>query len=604
MKFRFLFVAALGASLLAPGTVRAQPQNDPPKLPLRLENAGVDEALLGLARQAKVNIIADADGLPRDKTITTTAPLYNLVVGDWLGILSHQFGLTWHDRNSKDQWGDWFSTDAAEKRDYVVWREPEVEPLVRRLAKELVPLSPPGAGQAAAPAAGAPAVQRHELYNEQVRRLGADLAAWLRTQGWDGQSPDFQRDFKLSELPEPLRVSLRRWLFTSISIAFWPEVRWLDDATWQRARILLPPRDPREDRHAPLHLVAKADFDGVEKAASVTYIFKEQAINEQARCAGGRAMAPRPVKLKWTPPLTMLRCALPGGALLAGSRAAGAQQPAAQQPAEPPAPAAPTTAPAQPAQGADDAKIADGAGQWRSDAGLDGGVTLEAKRMPLADVLKSFGKQSGATLDGGAFAARPVTLGVRDMSLRDAMSVLERLYDATWQRTGDRAYALQAVDRPDWQKQLARMGCAACWGYWRDPFMRQAAPPYLSLDELPDWPALIAEVGVEKLQAPEGVAFADLPEHVQSALRHAGRFHQLQHGLREFAEQYHLLEVAQRDYLTVRVKRNGMTQGLSVEEMQGLPPLAATLLDGNRPLNKHADLPATQPAPAEGPEEG
>ena len=63
---------------------------------------------------------------------------------------------------------------------------------------------------------------------------------------------------------------------------------------------------------------------------------------------------------------------------------------------------------------------------WREDARLNAKVTLQAKRISLADFLTALSAQSGLVLDGGDLATtKRVTLSVRDMELRDAMNSLE-----------------------------------------------------------------------------------------------------------------------------------------------------------------------------------
>ena len=156
--------------------------------------------------------------------------------------------------------------------------------------------------------------------------------------------------------------------------------------------------------------------------------------------------------------------------------------------------------------------------QWRDDARLTAKITLQAKRMPLSEVLAALSQQSGITLNGGATTKR-VTLSVHDMELREAMVALEDLYQADWQAQGEKGYLLHQREMLPWQRNLAQLGNIDDWGYYRTRWSRSFAPPYLTTTYAYDWQELLDSLDRQALESPEGVPFSSLPPEMQSEIR-------------------------------------------------------------------------------------
>ncbi len=254
--------------------------------------------------------------------------------------------------------------------------------------------------------------------------------------------------------------------------------------------------------------------------------------------------------------------------------------------------------PVTPAAVAVPARATGAARAWRDDARLGGTITLEARRMPLAEVLAALSKRSGVELDGGALSAtKRVTLSVQDMNVRDVMSALEDLYQASWQARGAAGYVLQERQVQPWQRSLAQLGNIDNWGFYNTNWSRPFAPPYLTPRYAFDWQALMNELGEDKLQSPEGVLFSSLPPKTQSEIRRLTSW-----GLKHQAiEALAVREAAEHDW-TLMIKpanypRPSMSKIFKVRVPTDLGPLQGEITSDDRPLASFPLTPIAQSQP-------
>lgn len=173
---------------------------------------------------------------------------------------------------------------------------------------------------------------------------------------------------------------------------------------------------------------------------------------------------------------------------------------------------------------------------WRDNVKLQVKVTLQAKRQPLSEVLKTLSAQSGIALDGGELATtKRVTLSVRDMELSDAMAALEELYQADWQAQGENQYQLRPRTLVSWQRTLGQLGNFRLWGYYRTNWSRPFAPPYLTAEYAFDWEGLLKEMDIKAVSSPEGVPLSALPPELQAELRRVSSWKSKHEAVRGFA---------------------------------------------------------------------
>lgn len=240
----------------------------------------------------------------------------------------------------------------------------------------------------------------------------------------------------------------------------------------------------------------------------------------------------------------------------------------------------------------------DAARAWRNDARLNTKISLEAKRMPLAQVLDALSKQSGVALDGGALSAtKRVTLSVTDMDAREVMTALEDLYQATWQPRGEAAggYVLQARAMLPWQRNLAQLGNIHYWGFYRTNGDRSYAPPYLTRRYAFGWDALMNELGEEPLQSPQGVLFSSLPPATQKEIRRVTSW-EVQHQAIEATARR---EAAERDWMLMVKPENyphpAITRKFKVPVPAVLGPPVGEVLSGDSALATFIFKPLPQP---------
>ncbi len=229
----------------------------------------------------------------------------------------------------------------------------------------------------------------------------------------------------------------------------------------------------------------------------------------------------------------------------------------------------------------------------------DAKVTLEARRLPLSEVLAAISRQSKTALAiaPDAFAKEPrVTMAVSQMPLREWMESLATLYDARWEATGVAAFRLQSAGYSENQKGVRHMG--SWYEYWEWPDQQAKRPAYLPRHAAPDWKGLVDNHLDLDAVTTAGVPFVNAPAELQQAARAAVES-QVANGLLWNA----MLLNAAKGPLTISVARpaGGLTvtsqnkAGRVTRTIHTPSPLAADILLGGVVLVEQFDFrPATR----------
>lgn len=261
---KYALPKAMAATLLlsSAASARLKGPPPPPKYPIQLDNATVDDALFAVAEAGNVNIIADATDWPEtDKTVT--ADNEDSTIG-WLLGLNNEFGLTINEIG-RDHLGQM----TPYPRNYVMWREPDIEPILQQAQQMHTAPDVPN------DADGNPTVQPPNMTNQvytfslvrwQQDQVSQQVAAWLTEQGVTSDSIHEPRDFPSSQLPEPLREALRQVARVELTNAHLgmsgvrPDaIRKLDDEFWQKARLVY--RRNKEENSTAFYIESE-DFTG------------------------------------------------------------------------------------------------------------------------------------------------------------------------------------------------------------------------------------------------------------------------------------------------------------------------------------------------------
>ena len=136
------------------------------------------------------------------------------------------------------------------------------------------------------------------------------------------------------------------------------------------------------------------------------------------------------------------------------------------------------------------------------------GVTFEAKRQALPEVLAALQKQSGIVLSvapDSPLAAKLLTARAKDLTLAAVMNSLSGLYGAMWEKQGD-AFVLKSQ-----QNILDSV-------MWKLP-STQSNTTLNAIDNPLDWRDEIANIGVQQLQQKNGVSFTEVSPEIAQALR-------------------------------------------------------------------------------------
>ncbi len=248
MKWQFLKVAT--ATLLLAGVAVAQaPQQPPPKYLLEMNNASVDEALIQIAHGGKVNIIADATDWPQPgKAASITTSHSDSTVG-WLFGVANEFDLTLNQVGLSP-----IVQLPAQSKNYVLWREPDIEPILQQARQYTAPTV---REQAEVEPLHRPQGLKNSTWNlilmdRQREQAGQGVAAWLQEQGVKSESVRSVLSFPSEQLPETLRSTLQQLARASASNGFsgvqgvkTTVLRQMEDEAWKDARFRYS-YDPRE----------------------------------------------------------------------------------------------------------------------------------------------------------------------------------------------------------------------------------------------------------------------------------------------------------------------------------------------------------------------
>lgn len=151
----------------------------------------------------------------------------------------------------------------------------------------------------------------------------------------------------------------------------------------------------------------------------------------------------------------------------------------------------------------------------------DATITLEARRLPLPEVLAAVEKQGGVTLQiaPGTFARAPkLTMAVAQMPLREWMDTLAKLYDVRWQANGAQTFALQTCGRDELAHDIRLVG--ELYNYEWDWFYRDGMPDYLKGRPVFPWKQVVDDnLDLAALNA-KGVDLSTTPAELQQAVRH------------------------------------------------------------------------------------
>ena len=252
---------------------------------LNVQNADTDEQLIQLAHAAKINVMADATDWA--ETIATEAKATALTVNEeqslthWWRDLSYLNHLTWY-RNYHDPNGT-----------FLVWREPDLASLARRVAAEAKAQRPqieaaalPSLRQALDPAL----VERLDIDPQQWTHLLArynlygqvvydSLLGLAKKQGWNGQDLNFRYRLENEDIPAPLRsqIILQSRLLQTQPVT---KLDWLRDETWQNAKLMVERSTPSkingQVQPRLWTLTVKAPLTGQEEQETVVVLADDQ----------------------------------------------------------------------------------------------------------------------------------------------------------------------------------------------------------------------------------------------------------------------------------------------------------------------------------------
>ena len=152
----------------------------------------------------------------------------------------------------------------------------------------------------------------------------------------------------------------------------------------------------------------------------------------------------------------------------------------------------------------------------QKDIALQATISLEARRMPLSELLAAAQKQSGIILKAAADSPATralMTARLKDVTLASLMTSLSRIYDVRWTKEGG-GYTMHGSDKDALSYRLIRyQGLDASGFQDREAANRED-------DALAE--EIVNSLDREAWKTPEGVPVTELPEDVQDRLR--GRF--------------------------------------------------------------------------------
>lgn len=155
-----------------------------------------------------------------------------------------------------------------------------------------------------------------------------------------------------------------------------------------------------------------------------------------------------------------------------------------------------------------------------ADPALQGLISLEAKRVPLSELLVQLQQQSGVQLimgkDRVPDSAQKVTARVDKMPLSRFMAILTRLYGVQWTKSEDKSYILQNSDQGELHRKLIKIGDPREYLSNTELFYRSQRQQ--ERDAITN--AVVQQLGLTALQTTEGVPLSQLSPALQKQLRY------------------------------------------------------------------------------------
>ena len=195
-----------------------------------------------------------------------------------------------------------------------------------------------------------------------------------------------------------------------------------------------------------------------------------------------------------------------------------------------------------------------------TDVALAVPVSLQIKEANVKEVLSEMQKQSGVTFEvSPTFDSRQrVTARTFSYPLQQTMKALSEVYGVGWTKTGAGTYRMQSALSPTHTAML-QVGDTLWYSYWRSPIVRDAVPADMILDEPIDWQREFVQAGFDasQLQAPEGVAIADLPLELQTIIRQSIEQSFATDLLKDYHDAFDTFTPMRVDEITVSVSPTG-----------------------------------------------
>ncbi len=427
----------------------------------------IDEALVALSKATSANVLADATHFEAGRIVKP----YNSNFGERDNVIGYeavQAGLS-YDRSASDT--------------FVFWKQPDKDHLVSLIVayqKQLDKQFPRGDDKNTL-------TQFQEFLKARYgweAQANTPEEAVKRAEGVDAS-------FRLSDLPEALRVPFRAELISQVSSLGHEPInyRWYEADYWKDTRVQLSMRQQgvydaaglrQGERESPLVVLAFPDIRD-EEARSIT-AGRRINIGFPHTTAAGR----------FTPERTPTQNRQAVQQAIQQNLA-----PRIEHPVERPAVA-----------------VLPGV-NVESEAALRKAVVFSIKQQPLAQFVAALAKQSGVALSVAPDVAPDAKVTgcsvAAGMPLASAMSALSRLYSARWTKDGN-GYTLNSEHPTELTRTMAQMGNDAFydwetfWPQERDALGTERA------DEI------MGAVDVAQLQKSPGVPFSSLPADTQDSV--------------------------------------------------------------------------------------
>ena len=296
--------------------------------------------------------------------------------------------------------------------------------------------------------------------------------------GWDAETPNFEKGSRIADLSADLRPEILELVRQYIL----GEARyWLTDEVWHTAHLRI------QAHHAP---------------AEYEELYGKEALYVTALLQGSRKLS-RGIGPIGVPAVTQTTAAAP--------RVIPPQT--TPQGSTPPAKAV-RGVPSTPAKAM---KLE--TANLDQEPALATAISLEAKRLPLSELLAAVAKKSGVSLKvaaGAAVQGAVFTGYIQDMPLRSLMSTLSRLYGVIWTKSGEQQFTMHDSEHGELYVKLLQRGDLYVPRTMQEARQeiqqRQRAVRGLVQE-------ILNTVGMPALHSREGVPFSALPPLLQSSLR-------------------------------------------------------------------------------------